>query len=75
MKTKANDPVDWSQYVSIDGTNIEATNPGLTKRELIAAMALQGYLSGNPQARLYTYSELAVKAADALIKELNKGGE
>jgi hypothetical protein len=48
--------------------------PGLTKREYFAAAALSGILaSGN-----YSFStahESAVKAADRLIKELNKEDE
>ena len=45
---------------------------GLTKRELIAAMALQGMLS-NPNVRLKpnTMSKWAVNHADALIERLN----
>jgi hypothetical protein len=46
---------------------------GLTKREYFAAMALQGVLS---QSQFLINSEkfakFAVKAADALIAELNK---
>ena len=44
---------------------------GLTKRELIAAMALQGMLS-NPNVRLKpnTMSKWAVNHADALIARL-----
>ncbi len=47
---------------------------GLTKRELFAAMALQGVMSADLQDQL-TYQQCsaqAVKAADALIEELNK---
>ena len=54
-------------------------NKGLTKRELIAAMAMQGLL-GNASvvgykanyAELFeTLSEMAEKSADALIERLN----
>jgi hypothetical protein len=52
----------------------EQYNPefGLTKRELIAAMAMQGMLS-NPNVRLKpnTISKWAVNHADALIARLN----
>jgi hypothetical protein len=47
---------------------------GLTKRELIAAMAMQGYLA-NPDTSGETedtYAHWSVKAADALIAELSK---
>jgi hypothetical protein len=51
----------------------EQYNPefGLTKRELIAAMAMQGMLS-NPNVRLKpnTISKWAVNHADALIERL-----
>jgi hypothetical protein len=45
---------------------------GLTKRELIAAMAMQGMLA-NPNVRLKpdTMSKWAVDHADALIARLN----
>lgn len=49
--------------------------PGLTKRELFAAMALQGLLAGgqpkNPDESK-EISPLAVAYADALIYELSK---
>lgn len=47
---------------------------GLTKRELFAAMAMQGALSGEPGPHL-RFDELArysVTHADALLKELAK---
>lgn len=76
MKTKANDPVDWSQYIksqtSVDGNVSEGSYPGLTKRELFAAMILQG------RAAKYGIElgaeNKAIKAADALIEALNKEG-
>lgn len=47
---------------------------GLTKRELFAAMAMQGILSNSAMvdANFYVASELAVRAANTLIAELNK---
>lgn len=57
---------------------------GLTKRELFAAMAMQGYISTNNHDAItrcmdddYKYpsqviAKLGVEAADALIKELGK---
>lgn len=47
---------------------------GLTKRELFAAMALQGMQSENPTLGLRPeiLAEQAVEMADALIKALNK---
>lgn len=64
-KTSANDssfPVIAENYI-IDG--------GLTKREYFAAMALQGLLA-NDSGLITSKARDAVKAADALIEELNK---
>jgi hypothetical protein len=45
---------------------------GLTKRELIAAMAMQGLLSDPEESGVYaTSATVAVKYADALIARLN----
>ena len=44
----------------------------LTKREYFAAKALQGLLAGNASDSIEDASKYAVKAADALIEELNK---
>jgi hypothetical protein len=52
----------------------EQYNPefGLTKRELIAAMAMQGLLSDpNVCMAFDTVAAMAVRAADALIERLN----
>jgi len=52
----------------------EQYNPefGLTKRELIAAMAMQGMLSNKNQEGYWgDFAERAVKAADALIERLS----
>jgi hypothetical protein len=44
---------------------------GLTKRELIAAMAMQGLLANSNQEGYWgDFAERAVKAADALIERL-----
>jgi len=46
---------------------------GLTKRELMAAMAMQGLLAYHGrQDAMHYYSEWAVKYADALLTELDK---
>lgn len=46
---------------------------GLTKREYFAALALQGILShSDPVVFGKVAAEMAVKAADLLIEELNK---
>ena len=60
-----NDPVYPSYFFP------EQYNPefGLTKRELIAAMAMQGLLTCF--ADNHKVAEMAVKQADALIKQLS----
>lgn len=65
-------PNDFA-FPAVLSENYESYDPGLTKREYFAAMAMQGFLSGPDgsddadltakQARLH---------ADALIAELNK---
>lgn len=71
MKTQANDPAfagneyDHGQF-----------NPGLSKREILAAMAMQGMLSSgfadpfHPSSQTVFVKE-AVDYADALIAQLN----
>ena len=77
--TKANDnvyPVVLQHGLTHD-SHVEA---GLTKRELFAAMAMQGLLSDNDYspytlrngAYINTLGEESVKYADVLIAELNK---
>lgn len=56
-----------------DGTSMDVTDYGLTKREWFAGMAMQGFCSNHQVAE--TAVELAKWAAgfaDALIAELNK---
>lgn len=49
---------------------------GLTKRELFAAMAMQGLLAyPHSNQTVGVCASVAVKAADALIAELSKGGQ
>lgn len=46
---------------------------GLTRRELFAAMAMQGYCSGKiGEMDFQKVAELAVKQADALLENLSK---
>lgn len=70
MKTNANELVTTSLEYVVDG---KRKRGGLTKRELFAALAMQGFCStikSNPAHR--NIASEAVKAADALIAELNK---
>lgn len=51
---------------------------GLTKRELFAAMAMQGFMANEKRTNAYDmntsfYAKKSVEVADALIKELNTG--
>lgn len=68
------------------GNPTSGTLPGLTKRELFAAMAMQGILSkpvifvAEPQTKTASFDALratvamdAVRNADALLAELAKG--
>ena len=55
-------------------------NAGLTKRELFAAMAMQGIWANSDEAMAKAWSikdiaRNAVEAADALLAELAKEGE
>jgi hypothetical protein len=49
------------------------TNPGISKRELFAAMAMQGVLFGGEYIESVVVANQAVKYSDALLAELNKG--
>ena len=65
-ETKPNEPINIVEY------NNNYISTGLTKREYFAAMAMQGLLAGNASDSIEDASKYAVKAADALIEELNK---
>lgn len=45
---------------------------GLTKREYIATMALQGLCAGNPEATYFNAAFHAVRHADELLKALEE---
>lgn len=53
-------------------TDGEHSTEKLTKRELFAAMAMQGLLASPVEATVQSFAEASVKTADALIAELNK---
>ncbi len=71
MKTNANDTA--FPIIYLEGSHVY---PGLSKREHFASMALQGRMvSAIPGAHNVDFISLAsdaVRAADALIAELNK---
>lgn len=63
-------------HVNIDGTYDYAVNMGLTKREMIAAMCLQGLLA-NPEPTFFNLKDVdkaayAVIMADVLLTQLEK---
>lgn len=64
-KTHGDSPINSIEY------NNNYISTGLTKREYFAAMALQGLLA-NDSGFITSKARYAVKAADALIEELNK---
>ena len=64
-KTHGDSPINTIEY------NNNYISKGLTKRESLAAMALQGLLA-NDSGLITSKARDAVKAADALIEELNK---
>ena len=57
--------------------NAVGTACGLTKRELIAAMTLQGFISADPEVvwKPICVAKISLEYADALIAELSKTGE
>lgn len=67
-------PTTQENYTSQKGTfNPAYESSGLTKRELFAAMAMQGLLtSGVDKNAAHINAIYAVQHADALINELNK---
>jgi len=48
----------------------ETLQLGLTKRELLAAMAMQGILAEDSNQNIHAVADLAVSQADALLKRL-----
>ena len=61
------------QTFSID--NLSQTVDGLSKRELIAAMALLGILAGGARVPSATAENMAVEFADALLSRLAETGK
>jgi hypothetical protein len=70
-KTHGDSPAFSKAAFYTDEYGIDAPQEGLTKREYFAAIALQGLLA-NDSALITSKVIDAVKAADALIEELNK---
>jgi hypothetical protein len=66
---------DDQAYPAFDqnGEVIHETFGGLTKRELFAAMAMQGWIMNHtPLGPHDHYAKIAVSMADALIDQLNQ---
>lgn len=76
MSTKPNEAIHPS-IERVGGWAVSGCKDGLTKRELFAAMAMQGLISNEAYNELSEdqYTEVSGRAtthADALIEELNK---
>ena len=72
--TKADEPA-FARVASTQHGSMIGPQTGLTKREYFAAKAMQGIVGNHLMIDTDNWqwlSENAVKAADALIKELNK---
>ena len=68
--TNPNDAVHEKQTITRDGETMQSSS--LTKREYFAAAALTGLMFPNDFASLQDRVNLAVMAADEIIKALNK---
>ena len=69
-KTLGQQPVNAGEFDYI-GSNRAAAN-GITKRELFAAMAMQGAISRGHSGQPEYWAEVAVRCADFLLAELVK---
>lgn len=73
MKTNPNDPARPVTAFNKEGTiTVDEDMNGLSKREMIAAMCMQGILSRHGDSMLYASASNAVLAADELIMALNR---
>lgn len=70
-KTNPHDPINTLNPSVMYERGVDS-GLGLTKRELFAAMAMQGLLSSPAFMSNEILINLSVVAADELIKELNK---
>jgi hypothetical protein len=67
-------PIAGNEDGVIDTSEYDPSNAGLTKREHFAGLAMQGFIASgyyNSNAPVFT-ADSAVRAADALLAELNK---
>lgn len=69
MKTE---PDSFAYPIAYDDNDVNMVYGGLTKRELFAAMAMQGLQTWPDDLSQQKLSKWAVNQADALIAELNK---
>lgn len=77
---RGTNPQDLCSPFLIEGTNKVIVHFGLSKREMFSAMVLQGlvvpaipgFQNHNNKNEVTHKAEMAVRLADALIKELNK---
>lgn len=68
-------PITIEVSYGCSGGKICSYRHGLSKRELFAAMAMQGILADPNASNPKLCASLAVRFADALIKQLNNGKE
>ena len=67
MSKNGNEPAYGKEYWHLDATGEKVwSHPGLTKREKIAAMALQGLLASSEELRLKGEMRPARKSSDML---------
>ncbi len=72
-RTDMRDAFEQQRSAPLASDIVETVLGGLTKRELFAAMAMQGLMSGSGRTGSYKdYAGDSVKFADALIAELDK---
>lgn len=61
------------QAFPIPGSEINNPEPGMTYRQWLAGLAMQGILAARPNPKEWSeYAEACVDMADALIAELEK---
>ena len=76
MSSPGDTPAFAGRTIRIDENTVVMGSPGLTKRELFAAMAMQGHCANpNSIGTLAHFAMSSVKFADALLAELSKPEE
>lgn len=68
--------IDRGNTLGVD-TGLQLVQPGLTKREYFAAMAMQGFLAAEKDSSIFNGYELwfverSIRMADELLKQLEQ---